>query len=295
MIELFRRYGGLFGGIIAAALLGGAAVSWMIGARGLPGPLLLLGGSVAGGAVVPVLLLLALLTMVGVVVARMVNGAVALFVMGCGLGVLAMQSGGASDLAFSGVAPARIGVESILWGVLLLPLMVILFTLGGMLPDVEAPSRSDRAASEVSCPLADAFSRSAWVGALAGGLAIPAAWIILRNDLKGQALAAAVIGGLVAGTLGRLWSPRTQPILLVSSALVALGVAQLILTRTVTGPLDQAFVRNTAPRLLLVAPVDLAAGALAGVGLGLGWARSFMREPKPALPADLRRVSGATG
>jgi hypothetical protein len=299
MTELVRRYGGLFGGIILAALLGGMAVSWMIGARGLPGPLLLLGRHVAGGAIAPVLLLLAMLTAVGIVVARLLNAAVALLVMGCGLGVLAMQAGGASDLAFCGAPAARIGAESVLWGVLLLPCLVALFTVGGMLPDVDPPATPGAARgsgeSLTSHSLASAFSGRAWLGALAGLLAIPAAWIVLRNDLKGQALAAAVIGGLVAGTVGRLWSPRTQPILLVSATLVLLGLTQVVLSRMVSGPFADAFVRNTAPRLLRVAPVDLAAGVLAGVGLGLGWARSFMREPKPTAPADLRRVPGVAG
>ncbi|MFO0874577.1 MAG: hypothetical protein U0575_11490 [Phycisphaerales bacterium] len=42
------------------------------------------------------------------------------------------------------------------------------------------------------------------------------------------------------------------------------------------------FIQGNWPRVLAAMPVDVAAGALAGTALGLGWARSFMPEPAAA-------------
>ena len=287
MIDGLRRNGGLFGGIVVAALIGGFSASWMIGARGVPGPLLLLGGEVGGGAPLAALAILLLLTLVAVVVARLCNAAVALFVLGCGLAVLAMRSGGAVDLAFGGVAPARIGMETIAWAAAVGVSTLAIFRFGGMLPDVHAEGS----------PMGSAFSKQALVACAAGVLAVPVALVVFRNDLKGQAIAAATIAGMVVGTAGRLWSPRTQPILLVSAAILALGVAQMVMARLLPGAMDVSFVKNVVPRLLLAAPIDLAAGAAAGVGMGLGWAKSFMREQKAgtggAAGESLRRSTAA--
>lgn len=303
MRDVVRRYGGLVGTLAVAGVVGGAAAPWMIGVRGLPGPLLLTGGAAGGGAVLGVLATLILLTGVAIVTCRLVNTAVGLFVLGCGLGVLAMRSGGAIDLAFGSVSPAAIGLETVLWGLLLAPVVAALFVLGGRLADVpdgaaghaagDAAGHAAGDAEGESAPLSSGYSRHALRGCLACVVAVPVVWVVLRNDLKGQALAAAVIGGLAAGTLGRIWAPRAQPVLLVTAALVALGIAQFMLARSVGGPLDAAFVRSTVPRLLLAAPIDLAAGVLAGVGMGLGWAKSFMRESKPEPKLDLRRTPAA--
>lgn len=266
MRESLRRHGGLFGGLIVAALIGGVAAKWlpgMMGPRGVPGPLLMLGIGAFS-----VLLVVAALTVVAIVVARLLNTAVGFFVLGAGLCVLGMQCGAAADIAFGGRAATAGGVETIVWALLVAGASGAIFTWGGPLPDVESEGTLWNSS----------FSPRALVGAVAAVAAVPALWIVLRNDLKGQAIAAAIVGGMAAGLFGRLWSPRTQPLLLFPATVLALGIAQLVVAQLLDGPLDVAFVKGTASRLLFVPPIDLAGGAVVGVAMGLGWAKSFMKE-----------------
>lgn len=273
--DVVQRSIGLFGGLIVAGLLGGYASGWMIGERGLPGPLLLLGHGGIGTAAVAVVVL-ALLTVVAIVAARLANSAVGMFVLGCGLGVLAMRCGTVSDLVFGATSPLSMSIETLVWAALVAVASFALFAGGGWLDDVlPAPTTA------VQLGRGEGTSRSSLAPVMAfvaAGLIIPIVWLLLRNDLKGQALAATTIGGMVAGLFARLWTPHAQPWFVAAVAIAAMGVAQLVASVIVPNPLLDSFIRSDAPRVLAAMPIDIVAGALAGTAMGFGWSRSFVKE-----------------
>ncbi|HMN95958.1 MAG TPA: hypothetical protein PKC43_09745 [Phycisphaerales bacterium] len=285
MGELITRIGGLLGGLVIVTWLALTAAPLFDGDRGVPGPFLLLGGV---GEAVGALVLVGLLVAVSLLVCRAINTAVGLFVLGCGLGVFAMRSGTLLDVVFSGAAPASAALETILWSVPVGAASWALFRFGGPFADVH----SDRPG------LASALEPRAIVACAAALAALPVAWVILRNPTKGQVLAAALLGGVVTGLLGRIWSPRTQPVLLAAAPVVAIGAAQFYLSTRVGSPL-RALAAGDLPRLLWMTPIDVASGSLVGVALGLGWARSFIKdgsEVHDAVPvgASLRRDLGGS-
>ena len=106
-IDSVQRYVALFGGMIATSLLMSLAVGWMTSLRGVSGPAI----SVVIDPIPAVLVIAACLLAslgVAVIVGRIVNPAVATFVLGWGIAVLAMRSGTHLDLLFAG-ATGRAG------------------------------------------------------------------------------------------------------------------------------------------------------------------------------------------
>ena len=106
---------------------------------------------------------------------------------------------------------------------------------------------------------------------------LAAVWLLSTNDLKGQAIFAATVGGLFAGLLGRIAAPRIQPVLLFASPVIIGGLGQLQASMA-GGDGIAAFVTGTSPHLGMPMPMDFAAGSLMGVAMGLGWSRSFVEE-----------------
>lgn len=283
--DVMRRYGGLFGGLIVAGLVGGFLSRWMIGDRGIPGPLLLLGDGGMRSAGLAIVALL-ILTVVAIVVARMINSAVGMFVLGCGLGVLAMRCGTVRDVIFGGVSPTTMAIETLLWSVAIAIAGLALFKAGGWLADVQ-PRPVDRASLGRDEPAGRGMSSAPpmVVACAAAALTIPVVWLLLRNDLKGQAIAASVAGGMIAGLLARLWAPHLQPWFVPAAAIAAMGVAQLVAAALFPRPVLDSFIRSDAPRLLAAMPIDIVAGVLAGTAMGFGWSRSFVREDVSEQPA----------
>ncbi|MFO0874578.1 MAG: hypothetical protein U0575_11495 [Phycisphaerales bacterium] len=149
MNDAIRRYGGLFGGVVVAGLVGGKAAGWMIGDRAVAGPLLLLGDARTAAAAIATTVAL---TIVAIVVARMVNSAVGIFVMGCGLGALAMRCGTVRDLVFGAVPTTRMALETLCWAALIGIAVAAIFALGGHLTDVAPARRRVAACAPASVP-----------------------------------------------------------------------------------------------------------------------------------------------
>ncbi len=131
-------------------------------------------------------------------------------------------------------------------------------------------------------------------GAAAGVVMLPVVWLIARSELRGQTLAATIIGGLFAGLLARLLSPHTQPRLIFASACLMGAVGHIIgafvVGRSALGGLDEVYVASALPAVSYALPIDYAVGSLIGVAMGLGWAASFLQHeheddalPKQAL------------
>jgi hypothetical protein len=98
-------------------------------------------------------------------------------------------------------------------------------------------------------------------------------WALSRTELKGQALGSAVVGGVATAMLGRRLVGSSQPILLMAAPVLAVGIAQLWTALTFQGALDLAVAQRTLPGWSVAMPIDIAAGAMLGVPIGLGWTK----------------------
>jgi hypothetical protein len=268
-VEGTTRYATLFGGMIAAGLVMSLAVGPMQGLRGVAGPTIAL----AATPVLAALVLLGTLVVslgIAVLVGKAINAVVGLFVLGSGLAMLTMQCGTIADVVFLGAGQVGLAVETAIWAVVVLLCAAVVFRLAGPLPDVPVQN-----IDEAFNP-AEVFSIQALKSALAGLLILPVVWLLLINDLKGQAIAAVTIGGIVAGMGGRLLSPRVQPILIFAAPIFVGALGHAISVTMMTGTPEEMFVANALPRIGRPMPLDYAAGALMGVAIGLGWSRSFV-------------------
>jgi hypothetical protein len=216
---------------------------------------------------------------------RFSNAAVGMFVLGIGLYVLDGRLSTIAEPAFGvtgigvgagdpqvggGALLVRAGIESLLLAIVCLAAVLIVFRVAGPLADVESTESGDRphwlrsteAIRAVAC----------------GILVVPVLWVIAQSPMKGQMIAAAFLGSLLAGMIGRLVSPHVQPLLLFVAPVVFGGLAQLVAAAMFKPPLDVAYVTQSLWKFNLVMPLDLAAGSLAGVAVGYGWARSFLHH-----------------
>jgi hypothetical protein len=143
----------------------------------------------------------------------------------------------------------------------------IVFRVSGPLPDIPARDPKGRFFSEV-------VNAESVRGLVAGAAMVLLLWFAARTEMKGQALGAAVCGGIATAIAGRRLLGGSQPILLFAAPVLAAGVAQLATALTLRVPLVDAAVARTLPGWSVAMPLDVVAGALVGVPLGLGWTRS---------------------
>lgn len=269
MAEVLQKNIALVLGIVACALICVPAASWAMFHTGAPGPGVLQAETPIVAALMTILCLGAAAVVAGVV-ARFSNAATGLFALGAGVFVLARRMGTAEELIFGNGSLTLIGVETLLWAVLVLMCVLIVFRIAGPLRDIE-PDVAGRHPD----PL---FSREAVVCAGAGVLMIAVVWIVAQSPMKGQVLGATFVGGVGAGLAGRLISPHVQPILLFASPLVFGGLAHLISAAMLQQSPDAALVGGQLSTVSKAMPVDYAAGSLMGVAFGLGWAKSFLHH-----------------
>jgi hypothetical protein len=239
--------------------------------RGIPGPTIA-DSSRPFLAIFATLAAFAATTALAAFIARKVNSVVALFVLGCGIGMLSMRTGAVRDLVFGESSLKLAAVECLVWTALLAAACHLIFRFGGRLPDIPETHEDD-----IDSPV----GRSARLSWLAGILGVVAAWFAAVTLTKGQAVGAAVLGGFVTGALGRILAPRTTPVYLAVAPMAVFAVVYAFMAFTVQGDLATDLVQGGFPRLLRIMPLDMAAGALAGTSLGFGFMRSFA-EPKTA-------------
>ena len=270
MIDATKRYIALFGGMGACMLVMALAVGGLQSLQGVPGPTVGLAASPVSAAI-GILLSLVVALAIALAVGRVVNAAVGAFVLGTGIAVLSMQCGTHANAVFVDAGPVAMAIETLVWGVLVLLMAMVLMRFTGPLPD--QPWNEPKAAFDPGAVFSAAAGRSSW----AGFLRLAAGWVVLSNDLKGQAIFAATAGAIFVGLVGRILAPRTQPVLLFAAPVIVGALGQLTVAVT-GGDGVAAFVAGTSPRLGMAMPMDYAAGALMGVSMGLGWSRSFVEE-----------------
>lgn len=246
------------------------AVGFLTSVRGVPGPTIAdaTNPAVALGAVAAVLLVC---TAVACVVGRVINAAVGLFVLGCGVALLTMRSGTIFDAGADNDALRWLATETLVWAGVVAGLSAIVFRASGPLPDFAPIEAGGPFAREV-------FNRDALRGLLSGLAGVAVVWLLMRNDLKGQAVGSCVCAGIAVAMVGRKLLGASQPILLVASPLLFIGLAQVWTALNATGPLDVLVAANALPGWARVMPMDAVAGALIGVPIGLGWSRSTAEE-----------------
>jgi hypothetical protein len=260
------RYTVLALGVIACVLLMVPVLPFLVDARGVVGP-------AAGNAMHPVAAAVALAggaaacCVVACVVGRLINAAVGLFVLGCGLMVVSGRSGTILDAAFGGDLLLPIAIETLAWSLAVALMSAIVFRVSGPLPDMPARTRGGPFVGEV-------WNADALRGLAAGLAAVVAVWFFARTDLKGQAIGAMVAGGIATAFAGRRLLGDSQPILLMAAPVVAVGLAQLATALAFKGQLDQSVAQGVLPGWSVAMPIDVACGALIGVPIGLGWSKS---------------------
>lgn len=270
-IDATKRYASVILGLLACGFLMPLASGSMTSARGVAGPTLGVALDPIG-AVLAIALCLVPCFLIAVLVGRMVNAAVAAFVLGGGLAALSMNSGTHLDLLFAGESTwPSVVIETFGWAVIVLVLAAGLMRLTGPLPDQPWNKAEDALNPAVL------FHASALRGAAAGALALIVVWAVAANDLKDQALAATTLAGAATGLAGRMLAPRVQPVLLFAAPVVFIAVGQLGVGLLGDGGVE-SWMTGRQSGLAIPTPLDAAAGALMGVAIGLGWTRGHFAE-----------------
>lgn len=261
----WKRYIVFVIGVVIAAAACVAAISFTTSPRGTIGPTLLQAESPVA-AVIAVTLGLIGATIAGAVVGRLTNALVGLFIVGAGLGALAFRFGSIEDLAFADGSLKLLTIETAIFSVLVLLSTLAIYRIAGPLNDIEPPDDDYNK------------TKSLFLSSAAALIMLPVVWFIARSDLRGQTLAATFFGCMLAGLVSRLIAPNTQPKLIFATSCLVGAVGHMFGTFTVGADIEAAFIERTIPALSLPLPIDYAAGALMGVSMGLGWARSFLHH-----------------
>jgi hypothetical protein len=256
--------------IVTCALLGLLASRFAVGSRGVVAPALL-------DASFPVLAMLlaygclSVGTALACAIARPINAAVALFCVGCGVAAFAMRGGTVADAVFQGGMFRWLGGETIVWGVFIAIVSVMIFRVGGPLPDVPNPDPEQSFTAGLLRPRA--------LVSLAAALAAPAVLAFtMVGASKGQAIGACTLAGVATAFGARLIAAHEQPILLFAAPCIVVGLAQLLLAGPVMGSLDARFASGSLNPILCAMPADVAAGSMCGVAIGLGWSRGLVKR-----------------
>lgn len=278
----WKRYVVILGGLSVAGAICIRAIPYTYSPKGVIGPTILQAESPLGAGIA-MILGLAAASIIGAVVGRLSNAIVGLFVVGVGLGVLALRFGSIQDVAFAeGGSLPLLALETVLWAVAVLGSTLLVFRLAGPLPDFVPEDDDDHETT---------WRRWTLRGAAGGVVMLPIVWLIARSELRGQTIAATIIGGLFAGLLARLLSPNTQPRLIFAATCMmgAVGhiIGALIVGRSAGGGLDEVYVASALPTISYALPIDYAVGSLIGVAMGLGWAASFLQHEEEAAGTSL--------
>ena len=73
-------------------------------------------------------------------------------------------------------------------------------------------------------------------------------------------------------------APMMQPILLYAAPCIFLALGQMVVFGSGTDEVVSTWIQNGGPRLGVPTPLDVAAGALMGVSIGIGFSRGFVES-----------------
>ena len=269
MREALIRYTALFGSLFLVALMAVPVVAWRTSDRGVPAAANFeaLSPLVAWGWI---LLSFLVFTAIASFVSRVLNAAVALFVLGFGFCAIALACGNVQEFVWSGGSPLMMGIEALVLGLLVTVVAVLSFRISGGLPEIASTPDAPSITSLEALATPRALSFLAF-----GFVAVAVAWALLGSMLSGQVLGAVFLGSWVAATIARLSMPAVQPVLVFAGPILCGGLVQAVLGSGIGGDLTDQLVAGGYPRLLWVMPLDWVGGSLGGSAFGLGFAKMF--------------------
>lgn len=281
MLEAVRHYAILLVGLTLTGLICAASLPFAHSPRGGVGPTIFQAESPVMAALATAVAM-ALAFIVSVIVGKLINSAVGLFVMGWGIAVFAMRTETVQEFALAGDSSlVLIMLETLLWAGILLGMTLLMFRFAGDFKDIH-PHEYEQPPSPMRSPEVIKLL-------LPAVIVLPAVLLIAQSPMKGQVLCAVFIGSMLGSLVSRLVSPHVQPLLLFAMPCVFGAIGHVIGMIQLDGSIAEALVTHTIPTLYLPMPVDYAAGSLMGVAVGLGWAKSFLHHEE-----EEHREEGAT-
>jgi hypothetical protein len=266
------RYTVITIGIVVSVVIAAAALPWMTSPRGAVGPTILQAHAPVSATIALTVCFLGAAVVAGLV-GRFTNAVVGMFVFGCATGAAAFGTIGTRELAFTAsTSITMLAVEAIVLAALMLACALLIFRIAGPLSDIE-PDDTGRPGGYFSPA---SFKAAAWVLVVLAGV-----WFIAQTPMRGQALLAIVAGAMFASLGARLTFLGAQPLLLYVATCVVGAIGYVAASFMLDGALDAAFVDDRTSALLHVMPLDYLGGAVIGISLGLGWAKSFVHEHSP--------------
>lgn len=256
--------------IVGALWLGSMASNRMIDVCGEPAGCVTLATS-KSTAILTLGAVMILLTILAMIAGRLVNAVVGVFVLGAGFAGLTLRSASIAGAIFGDASLTSLATETMIWTVPSAISVVLIFRFSGSPPDIALRFPGESMWKEY-------FDIDALRGAITGVLLPVVAWLVIRTMFKGQAFGGACLGGIAVGIAFRLFAPTVQPILAFIAPIFLTGAYQLFVASRMTGEIGTLFALNTLPLELRMMPLDVVAGSLTGVAIGIGWARSFRRS-----------------
>lgn len=254
--------------MVAGGFLIAQARPWLIDASGGVGP----GAFMAArpiGATVAIAVMIALAGILAAALAHWTGSRPAIFGLGVALAVLPLRAGSILATLSGGQSAALFPVETLLWGAAITLVLALIARTGRQHDTIEPPGAMNRLALVMGIVVGTAI-----------GLA--AAWVMAVRPDPGQALAAAVIGSLVATVVVRIVAPDASVTPIVFGIVLAAAAVQAWSWWRLPSPrMDalQSLAREGAlPPWLAIRPVDWLAGAPIGAVLGCLWSDSFRVE-----------------
>ena len=270
MLQVAKHWTVLLLGMTATGLSCAAVAPFAVSPRGAVGPTIFQAESPITATIAMIAALGAAFA-VSVLVGRIINTAVGLFVLGWGIGVLAMRTETIQEIAMAGEPSLwLLAGETFFWAVCLLVMTVLMFRFSGSLQYI-VPKEFERAPHPLK-------SRDALKSAIFGMVVLPIVAVMAQTPMKGQVLMAIFLGSMLAGLFGRLSTPHVQPVLLFVTPCLFGVVGQIWGLMQMKLSISESFVLHTIPALSFPLPIDYAAGSLMGVAFGLGWAKSFLHH-----------------
>lgn len=280
------RWSVLIGGLVAASAVAWSALGFLHSPRGVPGPGVI-DALAPWSAALVLIAIFAVCAVIAAIVGRLLNPVVGLFVLGSALGVLSMRLGTVRDASFDGGSFVPLAIEGLIWSGLVAVASIVIHRaarddaphgrptpVGGGIGGSGGGSGGAAVvpSSGALTSVRAAFEPSALKVAAIGAVALIGIWLLVTSPLKGQAIGAAVVGGLLAGNVAKRSAPEASAVLLFASPILFAAIGQLILAFSIGDPAT-AFVRGSIPNLLAVMPLDLVSGSIVGVALGIGLAK----------------------
>ena len=206
---------------------------------------------------------------IAVGIARLVTPLSGLAIVGAGLGWWSLNLESMRGVVSEGSMPL-LAADGMAWTLVVLVLGWLVIRFGQPVSDVKPAVEQE--------PPDPLLSPDAVRILVCGLAAIPVVWIFAANDLRGQAVCAAIVGGLAAGMAGRLFSPHVQPVILPAAVVLAGTLSMWVVGMMLPEEVAVAWARGDIPNLLRLSPIDWAVGGLLGVPMGFKWGSSFLNH-----------------